>query len=299
MNKEELLSSLIDEWEDKLHILNDKPEENADAIIRALWLKASGLAVSVQKAGDLPLPDLSEEQKKDLSELIRIRSGNYPTAYLTGKQCFMGIELITDSRALIPRKETELLCSACLTLTEKMQQDTGIVRVMDICCGSGNLGIALAYYNSNCSVYASDISHDAVELTIENINSLGLGQRVMAKQGDMMAAFDSPEFYEKIDLIMCNPPYIFSSKVPQMHPEISENEPGMAFDGGALGIGIIKRLLQDSPPFQKKKAWIALEVGLGQGGLITMLLERSGVFTNISTVQDESGNIRVVYAQKV
>jgi release factor glutamine methyltransferase len=299
MNKEELLSSLIDEWEDKLHILNDKPEENADAIIRALWLKASGLAVSVQKAGDLPLPDLNEEQKNDLSELIRIRSGNYPTAYLTGKQCFMGIELITDSRALIPRKETELLCSACLTLTEKMQQDTDIVRVMDICCGSGNLGIALAYYNSNCIVHASDISHDAVELTIANINSLGLGQRVMAKQGDMMAAFDSPEFYEKIDLIMCNPPYIFSSKVPQMHPEISENEPGMAFDGGALGIGIIKRLLQDSPPFLKKKAWIALEVGLGQGGLITMLLERSGVFTNISTVQDESGNIRVVYAQKV
>ncbi|NLO03505.1 MAG: peptide chain release factor N(5)-glutamine methyltransferase [Bacteroidales bacterium] len=299
MNKEEFLSSLIAEWENKLHILGDKPEENADAIIRALWLKASGVSVSVQKATGLPLPDLNDKQKKELLKLIGLRAGNYPTAYLTGKQCFMGIELIVDKRALIPRKETELLCSICLDLTEKMQQNTEIVKIMDICCGSGNLGIALASYNSNCTVYASDISHDAVDLTIENISFLDLHKRVVAKQGDMMAAFDSPEFYEKIDLIMCNPPYIFSSKVPQMHPEISENEPGMAFDGGALGIGIIKRLLQDSPAFLKKEAWIAFEVGLGQGGLITMLLERSGVFTNIGTGKDDSDNIRVVYAQKI
>ncbi|HQH25362.1 MAG TPA: HemK family protein methyltransferase [Bacteroidales bacterium] len=299
MNNEELLSSLIDEWEDKLHILKDKPEENAGFIIRALWLKASGVSVSVQKAAGMPLPALNEEQEKELLSLIQLRSCNYPTAYLTGRQCFMGIELIADQRALIPRKETELLCNICLNLTEEIQHSTDMARVMDICCGSGNLGIAVAYYNSNCIVYASDISPDAVDLTIENINFLNLDQRVIAKQGDMMAPFDYPEFYGAMDLIMCNPPYIFSSKVPQMHPEISENEPGLAFDGGALGIGIVKKFLQDSPAFLKAGGWIALEVGLGQGNLITMLLERSGIFANISTGLDESGNIRAVYAQKL
>jgi len=92
MNNEELLSSLIDEWEDKLHILKDKPEENAGFIIRALWLKASGVSVSVQKAAGMPLPALNEEQEKELLSLIQLRSCNYPTAYLTGRQCFMGID---------------------------------------------------------------------------------------------------------------------------------------------------------------------------------------------------------------
>jgi release factor glutamine methyltransferase len=299
MDKQALFEKLGSELENKLHLLDDKPEESVKSTLCALWLKAAGIPTSAERALTLPLPDLKEDQIAYLTELIQIRVENTPLAYITGRQNFMGVELLTDKRALIPRKETEILGRKALQLSRELSEPDKTIHIMDVCCGSGNLGISVAYSNPKCFVYASDISQEAVELTQENINMLNLSQRVSAIQGDMMSAFEKDEFYEKFDLILCNPPYISSSKVLKMDQEISMNEPGVAFDGGMLGIKIIQKLIHDAPRFLKKGGWMAFEVGLGQGPMISQVCERTQQFSHIETSSDSSGNIRVISVQKL
>jgi release factor glutamine methyltransferase len=298
MDKQVLFEIKISELEEKLHLLGDKPEESVRSTLSALWFKAAGIQLSAQRSLTLPLPDLNDDQLNELSKLIQIRLDHTPLAYITGRQQFMNLEFITDRRALIPRKETELLGKKALQLSLELSDPEHIINIMDVCCGSGNLGISVAYNNPNCLVYASDITPDAVELTKDNINFLNLNHRVSTCQSDMMAAFEKDEFLGKFELIICNPPYISSSKVQKMDLEISANEPVFAFDGGMLGIKIIQKLVHDAPKFLKSKGWLVFEVGLGQGQLIYQLCERTGIFCQIDTIQDDSDNIRVISAKK-
>jgi release factor glutamine methyltransferase len=300
MNKDELFHKLSAKLENQIHFLEDKPEETISSTLNALWLKAAGTPVSAEKAVNLSLPDLTEKQQKYLNELIQLRIENTPLAHITGRQNFMGVELISDKRALIPRKETELLGKKALEISMQIEPNSeGNIYVLDVCCGAGNLGLAVAHHNPKCIVYSSDISHEAVDLTQENIDLLKLNQRVQVKQGDMISAYDTEENYGKFDLIICNPPYIFSSNVPKMNEEISRNEPTAAFDGGMLGIKIIQSLVKEAPKYLKSKAWLTFEVGAGQGQFIIQLCERTGVFSSIDTVLDASGRIRAIVAQKI
>jgi len=298
MDKNENLDRITVYLESKLRLLDDKPEENIESTVKALWFKAAEIPVSAEKSLTLSLPDLSEHQLTYLDELIRQRIENIPLAYITGRQNFMGIEMLSDKRALIPRKETELLGKKTFDLIKRMSGSDKKMNIMDVCCGSGNLGISIAYFNSNCLVYASDLSQDAVELTRENITLLNLNHKVIAEQGDMMSAFENDKFYKSFDLIVCNPPYISSSKVTKMDIEISMNEPKIAFDGGMLGTKIIQKLIHDAPKFLTEQGWLAFEVGSGQGQFIAQLCERSGAYSKLETDTDDSGIIRVIAARK-
>lgn len=295
---EELYRKLRLELERHLSILEDKPEETVDSTIKALWNKAGGIALSAEKASELPLPDLSEEQKTELIKLTEKRINGIPLAHLTERQNFMGIELISDKRALIPRKETEILGRAALEIGRRQAIKESEIMIMDVCCGSGNLGIALASMIPEAKVYSSDLSHDAVKLTRENINFLNLNKRVQVTQSDLFASFESDEFWGQVDLIVCNPPYISTSKVLKMNSEIAENEPSMAFDGGMIGLKIIQSLIKESPKFLKETGWVVFEVGLGQGPFVIQLCEKSNQYHTIKSVTDNSGNIRVIAASK-
>lgn len=298
MADQDIYKKLLEEFTAKLHFLADKPEESAESTLKALWFKAAGISISSEKAVTLPLPDLTDEQLVSLSELAEKRFSNIPLAHITGRQNFMGIELLSDSRALIPRKETEILGRRVLEIGRELIQDSDKLKVMDVCCGSGNLGIAMATYFENSTVFSSDITPDAVQLASENIKFLSLENRVTAFQGDMMEAFNKPEHHNSFDLIICNPPYISSAKVVKMDSEISGNEPVEAFDGGMLGIKIIQRLISESPAYLKKSGWLAFEVGLGQGDFIRQLVERSGNFDSITTSADSQNNVRVISARR-
>jgi release factor glutamine methyltransferase len=173
------------------------------------------------------------------------------------------------------------------------------IKIADICSGAGNLGLALATHIPSAVVLETDLSKDAVALTDENILFLGLTQRVKAIPGDLFEACNSDnDFASDIDLIVCNPPYISSGKVPKMKAEISENEPVLAFDGGMLGTRIILRLISESPVFLKSGGWLCFEVGLGQGDFAAQLCERSGHYQKIETAVDSKGNVRSIAAQR-
>jgi release factor glutamine methyltransferase len=298
MNRSELINSITIDLKNRLHLLEDKPEETIESTLKALWFTAAGFPVSAEGALTLSIPDLTEKQIEDLHQLIELRLNNTPLAHITKRQNFMGIELLSDKRALIPRKETELLGRKALEISKRIIKSGGKIKVIDVCCGSGNLGIAISHYNPNCNVYATDISQEAVELTRDNINFMNLNQRVQVKQGDLLSAFETDEFYEKTDLIVCNPPYILSSKVQKMDSEITYNEPVLAFDGGMLGIRIIQKLISEAPKFLTNEGWLIFEVGLGQGNFIAQLCERAQLYQLIDSVSDNSGNIRVILVQK-
>jgi release factor glutamine methyltransferase len=298
MNNTLLFDKISLDLKDKLRFLDDKPEETPESTLKALWLTASGLPVSAEGSNDYSIPDLTDNQVKILYKLIDLRINNTPLAYITNRQRFMGIDMLADRRALIPRKETEILGKKALELATRITKSKGKIKVIDVCCGSGNLGLAIASYNKECELYATDLSQEAVELTLDNINFLKLNDRIRVKQGDLLSAFEHDDYYNKIDLIVCNPPYILSSKVEKMDIEISSNEPVLAFDGGMLGIKIIQKLISEAPKFLTPDGWLVFEVGLGQGEFVIKLCERSKSYQDIQSVADRTGNIRVIVAQK-
>jgi release factor glutamine methyltransferase len=294
---EELYQKLIQELESKLAILEDKPEETVQSTLNALWYKASGNPISVEVVQNPLLPKLTRNQESTLYHLIDERLNGKPLAYITGRQSFMGIELLSDNRALIPRKETEILTKAALQLGQKMSVSKPKLKIFDVCCGSGNIGLALASLLPEATIDSSDLSFEAVELTNENISFLNLGHRVKAKQSDLFSNFEQDDFYGQIDMVVCNPPYISSSKVTKMNSEISENEPAMAFDGGMLGLKVIQELIHDSPKFLTKNGWLIFEIGLGQGPFIIQLCQNNGAYNQIESYTDILGNIRAIAAR--
>jgi len=298
MNNKGLFDNLKTALTGKLNLLGDKPEETIDSTLKALWLSASGFPKSVEEAVKLQMPALTEEQVIKLQGLIEQRLNNIPLAHITGRQSFMGIELLSDNRALIPRKETEILGRKALELSLNIAKEKQKVKILDVCCGAGNLGLALAYFNAGAVVSSSDLSQEAVDLTRDNILFLNLGERVQAQQGDLFSAFETETYYEKTDLVVCNPPYILSAKVQKLNAEISEHEPAMAFDGGMLGTKIILKLIGEAPKFLTKAGWLVFEIGVGQGPFIMQLCERSDHYDQVDSVSDDSGNIRAIFARK-
>jgi len=297
MNNKKIYQELLSLLSQQITFLDDKPEETAQSTLNALWSYSAGFPVSATKAIEIKLPKLSKEQIELLQELIQLRISSTPLAYITRRQSFMNIEMLVDKRALIPRKETEILGEVALRLTKEISTQKKPAIVMDVCCGAGNIGLALATYNPYCKVYSTDISKEATDLAIENILFFGLQNRIKVKYGNLFSAFENKHYYNKADIIVCNPPYIQSSRVDKMAEEIANNEPSMAFDGGMLGISIIQQLLKEAPKFMAKKAKLAIEIGAGQGGFILKLFEKSTSFKTIESICDNRGTQRVIVAQ--
>lgn len=251
--------------------LPDKPEETHDATLRALIVKADG----------------DEERAR---HLVRQRLDGIPLAHLTGRQTFMGLEMLAGPEALIPRKETEIVCHGALSRLPV----SGICHVMDICCGAGNLALAIAMNRPEAVVLGSDLSADAVALANRNAAFLGLTDRVAFQAGDLFGAFKGAE---PVDLIICNPPYISSSRVDHMPREIASFEPRLAFDGGPFGVRILTRLVREARKFLKPEGWLAFEVGLGQGPAMKKLLMSSPDYRDVEALPDASGSIRGLLAR--
>ncbi len=168
--------------------------------------------------------------------------------------------------------------------------------MIDVCTGSGNLALALAHHAPRARVWAADLSESAVILAERNAKNLSLDDRVTFRRGDLLAPFDTPEFHGKVDLLVCNPPYISSGKVDVMADEIIGHEPRLAFDGGPLGIRILQRLIAEAPRFLKANGVLAFEIGLGQARGIRKRLEQHGGYGNIGEITDRGGQTRALSA---
>ena len=281
-----------------LRTLPDKPEETPESTLAALWHAAAGQPVSAEAAPTLALPRLDAMTARRLHELVDQRLSGTPLAHLTGRQRFMGLEMLAGPQALIPRRETELLARRGFALLARRERGAGAPLVLDACTGSANVAAALAALVPSARVLASDLSADAVALARENLAHLGLADRVQVLEGDLLGAFDAPAFVGRVDLITCNPPYISAPRRGTMDSEIAGHEPSLAFDGGPLGVSILMRLIRESPRFLKSGGWLAFEVGAGQGTPMRKRLLATGDWSEVATDADEHGEIRVLSAQR-
>jgi len=297
MSLETFRRQLLAELRGNLRILPDKPEENAANTLAALWLAAAGQPRSAVAAAGAKLPPLSAGGRERLRILLARRLAGEPLAHITGRQEFMGIELFSGKEALIPRKETEILGQAAVGVLRKLEDEGRQIQVMDVCTGAGNLAIVLALNSPGSRVYCADLSEDAVALARRNGELHRVTDRMDYRTGDLFAPFDHETFYGSMDLVTCNPPYISTARVTEMEAEISTHEPYLAFDGGAFGITILHRFLQEVPRFLKPDGWLAFEVGLGQGRAICRRMEKKYGFREITPQRDAQGEIRCIVAR--
>jgi release factor glutamine methyltransferase len=290
-------SDLLERLANQLQFLPDKPEETAESTLKALWHTAAGTPLSAEAAMVAALPELDAAAQSRLEDLVQKRLAGMPLAHLTQRQRFVDMEMLAGPEALVPRRETELLARAAIDLARDVASTQAGVRVVDVCTGSGNVALAIAQHVPTTQVFAADLSEEAVALARRNAEHLNLQGRTEFRAGDLLAPFDTPEFHGTVDVLTCNPPYISSAKVEQMHGEISQHEPHLAFDGGPFGVAIMMRLLQDAPRFVRKGGWLAFEVGLGQGPAMAKRLEKVPGVTLVRPLSDAQGAIRALVAR--
>jgi len=169
-------------------------------------------------------------------DLVRRRAEGEPTAYLTGVKEFHGRAFHVDGRVLVPRPETELLAEAAL---EAFPPGGA---ALDLCTGSGVLGITLALERPGTRVVAADVSGDAVD--VARANAARLGASIDVRQGDLFEAVAAVPF--PFDVVVANPPYVPSGELPRLSREI-QREPRLALDGGPDGLSVIRRIVAEAP----------------------------------------------------
>lgn len=297
MKSSDLYQKFYQKLSKELKLLPDKPDETPENTLCALWHKANGLSISIQKSLSMELSTLSDDGALFLEELVKKRLASVPTTHLIERQQFMGIEMLASADALVPRRETEILGNAALDIIKERARTSGSVKVLDVCTGGGNLALAFVYHEPGARLFASDLSSEAVEAAKKNAQYLRLENKVEFRKGDFLEPFEFEEFYRTIDVLTCNPPYISSGAVQAMDNEISGHEPLLAFDGGPFGVKILMRLLKESPKFLKSGGMLCFEVGLGQGEGMAKKLRRSPAFEEVREIKDKAGNTRAITAR--
>ena len=213
-------------------------------------------------------------------------------AYRRGRTIFMGLELLIAPGALVPRPETELLGTTALDVLRRM--NLSAPRVVDMCCGAGNLACAIAHYAPAAQVWASDLTDGCVEVARRNVAHHDMADRVSVLKGDLFSAFSGLELDNTIDVIACNPPYISEKRLEGDRAHLTELEPREAFAAGPYGLSIHMRVIKDAPRYLRRGGILLFEVGLGQDRQVMRLLERSKSFEGIRAVTNEDGEGRVV-----
>lgn len=213
---------------------------------------------------------------------------------LTDTYPFMSISIAAGPGVLAPRAETELLGRTALQLLAA--GDTAPV-VIDMCCGSGNLGLAIAAARPDARLFLSDLTDETTAQARENAVRLKLADRVTVGQGDMFAGLATALNGTKADLIVCNPPYISTAKLAGDSAYLLDKEPREAFDAGAYGIAIHQRLIAEAPLYLKAGGWLAFEFGAGQDRQVALLLKRSAAYGPVNFAQNEQNQPRVAFAQ--
>ena len=261
------------------------------------------------RADDVPAGGGSAEYL----EYIARRAAHVPLQYITKTQDFCGLDLYVDGRVLIPRQDTEILVETVLGDEKRLGRmygsagrETAVAgaaageagnsapgrSLLDVCTGSGCIGLALAKLGNFRKVTLADISADALAVAEMNLQRTGAGERVNVRlyRSDL---FDGIPEGERFDVITANPPYIASEVIETLSPEVRDFEPRTALDGTADGLLFYRRLAEECPGRLKEGGRVYFEIGYDQREAVAGLLEAAG-FTDVRCVKDLAGLDRVV-----
>ena len=235
--------------------------------------------------GRLYVPQDVEEQAR---ALMRRPLAGEPVAYLIGEWEFYGLPLDISEQVLIPRSDTEVLAGEAIRWLQT-QQDA---RVLDLCAGSGCVGLAVASQVHACRVVLGEKSEAALRICRQNIRRSGLLGRVTPMPAD---ALEPPtRQLGEFDCIVCNPPYIPTQDIETLDVSVRDYEPHMALDGGEDGLEFYRAISENWREALHPGARLYFEVGIGQADSVLRIMRRQG-FGELEIVPDTAGIPRVVY----
>ena len=227
-----------------------------------------------------PVP---EQARTRYRELVRRRAAErVPVAYLTGRRDFWSLSLEVTSDTLIPRPETEILVREVVDLAPR--------RLADVGTGCGAVAAAVASDLPQVEIAASDVSPQALEIARQNLERLGLAERVKLCLAEGLEGLPGP-----FDLIASNPPYVPSAEWDSLPPEV-RHEPRAALDGGADGLAVIGMLVALAPASLRPGGHLVLEVGAGQAPAVARMAGEAGA-AELWIRKDLAGIERVVAAR--
>jgi len=227
---------------------------------------------------------VSIENESKFKEYIENRKKNIPIAYITNKVFFMEFEFYIEAGVLIPRGDSEILIEQLLTLKGKS-------KVLDLCCGSGVLGITYALYFKKSRIDLVDISDKCIEVSTKNIDKYDLTNRVKTIKSDLFSNIVDTKY----DLIISNPPYIIENEIENLDKDVKNHEPHIALNGGEDGLNFYKEIISSAKSSLNKLGVLALEIGFNQKEDVINLLIFEG-YINIKTFKDYNKNDRVIIA---
>lgn len=226
---------------------------------------------------------IEQKDEERYRDLLQKRGSHIPLQHLTGTCDFMGLTFQVNDQVLIPRQDTETLVESALLRLKEGD------RALDLCTGSGCIILSLEKLGPGIRGLGADISAAALAVAKRNRDSLGL-------ESDFCIS-DLFEGIEGVfDMIVSNPPYIASGKIPGLMEEVRGFEPLLALDGGADGLDFYRRIIKDARNFLKPGGWLGLEIGYDQREAVEELLRRQG-FIRTETLQDLAGLDRTVWAE--
>jgi release factor glutamine methyltransferase len=228
---------------------------------------------------------LEPEEEAAYEKMLRLRLDGQPVSYILKCKEFYGLSFYVDERVLVPRPDTEVLVEAAL---EILHADPEVVRVHDVCTGTGCVPIAIASFAGAqrvLEISASDISPQALEVFRLNCRKI-LGRELPHRESDLLDSAGGP-----FDMITANPPYITKAETAGMMAA-GWPEPALALDGGEDGLSLIRRLIRSAGRSLREKGYLLVEASDNQAGLIRSILRRLG-WRDIKTLRDLGGLRRV------
>jgi len=266
----------------------DIPE--ADSDIRLLAMDVAGCTYStlILRMAE----EVTEKQAQRLHAYVTERMTHKPCQYIFGTQEFMGYEFATAEEVLIPRPETELLVEEACRIAENWKDtpDGRKRRVLDLCCGSGCIGISFSKLRHGRDlVELADISDAAIALTKKNRERLQADCAVI--QTDLFMQIEG-----KYDMIVSNPPYIRTDEIPKLMAEVRDFEPHLALDGKADGLYFYDKIIREAREYLYEDGYILFEIGQDQLDAVRGLLVENG-YTDIKGIKDYAGLDRIVTAR--
>ena len=237
-----------------------------------------------QRLNDAVTPRQEQRYRRFLDRRLAYE----PTAYITGRREFFGLELEVGPTTLIPRPETEVLVEIITDFIQRQYAGQPIT-VADVGVGSGTIAIALAYALANINVIATDTSKRALKLAERNAARHGVAGRIAFVHGNLLAPLDEP-----VDVVASNLPYIRTSDWEALPPEIRDYEPRTALDGGADGLRLVRRLLKQAPDHLNPGGALFAEIGSEQGAIAEVAAERWFPDAEVHVRPDLAGLDRVL-----
>ena len=274
-------------------ILSDAEIENSSLDTELLLMKAAD--ISREDIFTYPEKIIDKDTSDNFKRLVEMRAANMPLKYITNNCEFMSLDFYVDKNVLIPRPDTEILVehaikeiNECEIVLDKPLQ------VLDLCTGSGCIAVSIAKHCENVKILATDISPSALSIAKRNAEKIEVSDRIEFIKSDIL----NEEFHTEMrfDVIISNPPYIKTSDIEGLQPDIKQYEPISALDGGADGLDFYRAIASNSPRLLNSGGKLMLEIGFDQSTEVSKLLSENG-FMNIKTLKDLSGNDRVVYGE--